>query len=85
MPTLTLRVTQKHAICPPNKKTPFICHDPLSQKSSFAKRKYGLCKNKKIINAKKGHEEKSMLKKQARNNIHAKVQEKKEEKIAHVL
>jgi hypothetical protein len=43
------------------------------------KENMGYAKIKKIINAKKGHEEKSMLKKQARNNIHAKVQEKKEE------
>jgi len=46
MLTLTLRVAQKHAIHPPNKKTPFICHDPLSQESSFAKENMGYSKKK---------------------------------------
>jgi hypothetical protein len=54
MPTLILRVAQKHAIRPPNKKTPFICHDPLSRKSSFAKENMGYAKRKKSIHAKKG-------------------------------
>jgi len=39
-----MRVAQKHAICPPNKNTPFICHDPLSQKSSFTKENVGYAK-----------------------------------------
>ena len=64
MPTLTLRVAQKHAIRPPNKKTP--CHDPLSQKSSFAKENMGYAKKARSeIHAKKA------CKKKERNNIHA--------------
>jgi hypothetical protein len=54
MMTLTLRVSQKYAMHPPNKSTPFTCHNSLS-KVFFAKKKYGLYKT---IHAKKHEKEK---------------------------
>jgi hypothetical protein len=68
---LTLRVTQKHIIHPPNK----IFHPSvmtLSLKFTFGKRKYGLWEK---IHAKK-HERKSMLKS---------MREKKTREIAHIF
>jgi hypothetical protein len=41
MLTLTLRVTQQHVFRPPKIKTPFVCHESFSLKSSHAKKKHG--------------------------------------------
>jgi hypothetical protein len=50
MLTLILTITQKHVVHPPNKNTPSMCHDPLSQKFSFAKENMGYAKRIKQKN-----------------------------------
>jgi len=74
MLTLTLRVTQKHIVHPPNKNTPSMCHDPLS-KVLLCEENMGYAKRRKEKNIDaKEHERK----KEKRKSMLKNMKEKKE-------